>query len=156
MKLFLIIISIVLVSCNSQKKAAMDAEKLAQSESENRLELVMQEEQSGFDTDEMLVIRDAKRLKSFFSKINRTRKPGLPVPAVDFLKDVIIIQCSEGKSLTNNASLFVLKETDTQVILNIQNLSNTKDTSKANGYGSFSIYRMPTTTKEILLDKHHK
>lgn len=153
MKLFLIAISLVLVSCNSQKKAAMNEEKIEQSESENRLELVMQEEQGGFDTDEMLVIRDAKRLKSFFSKINRTRKPGLPVPDVDFLKDMIIIQCAEAKSLTNSASLYVLKETDTQITLNTKNLSDTKETLKANSYGSFRMYKMPTTAKEILLEK---
>ncbi|KAG1648923.1 hypothetical protein GQR58_029470 [Nymphon striatum] len=113
----------------------------------------MQEEQGGFETDEMLVIRDAKRLKSFFSKINRTRKPGLPVPDIDFLKDMIIIQCSDGKSQSNTTFLSVVKETDTQIILISNGPSNASDTEKIKSYGSFSIYKMPSSTKEILLDK---
>lgn len=156
MKIFLFVISLVLVSCNGQKKAAMSAEEIERTETENLLELVMQEEQGGFETDEMLVIRDAKRLKSFFSKINRTRKPGLPVPDIDFLKDMIIIQCSDGKSQSNTTFLSVVKETDTQIILISNGLSDGSDTEKIKSYGSFSIYKMPASTKEILLDKQIK
>lgn len=156
MKLFLIAISLVLLSCNSQKKATMKDDKTEQSESGSGLELIMQEEQGGFEADEMLVFRDAKRLKSFFSKINRTRKPGLPVPDIDFLKEIIIIQCTEKESLTDSASLSVLKETATQFILNIQNRSEAKNTLNANSYGSFSIYKMPITAKDIILEKQLK
>ena len=156
MRLFLIAISLVLLSCNSQKKATMKDDKTEQSQSGSGLELIMQEEQGGFDADEMLVFRDAKRLKSFFSKINRTRKPGLPVPDVDFSKEIIIIQCTVKESLTDGASLSVLKETATQLILNIQNRSKAKNTLNVKSYGSFSLYKTPITAKDIILEKRLK
>ena len=156
MKLFIIILSLVLVSCNSQKKAAMSETEIASSESENRLELIMQEAQGGFDADELLVIRDVKRLKSFFSKINRTRKPGLPIPAIDFEKEMILIQCTREESQTNLATLSVIEETDTQVIINVENRSKTKNALIADSSGSFCIYKMAITTKDVILEKRTK
>lgn len=156
MKLFLIAISFILVSCNGQKKVALNEEKMASSESENQLELIMQEEQGGFDVDEMLVIRDTKRLKSFFSRINRTRKPGLPVPDVDFLKDMVIIQCVGEESHSRLATLSILKETDTQVILKAVDQIEIKDTSGDYSFGSFGIYKMPLSPKELIFEKHIK
>jgi hypothetical protein len=150
MRLFLVAIFFVLISCNGQKKAAINEVKVVKSELGNHLELIMQEEQGGLDADEILVIRDAKRLKSFFSKINRTRKPGLPVPDIDFAKDMVIIQCTGEESL---AMLSVLKETDTQVVLNAENRSKAKDVTSS---GSFCIYKMASTLKEVIVKKRIK
>lgn len=153
MKLFLITISFVLVSCNGQKKAALNEEKMAPSELENQLELIMQEPQGGFDADEILVIKDEKRLKNFFSKINRTRKPGLPVPDIDFLKDMVIIQCVGEESHSRRVILSVQKETETQMILKAVDQTEIRDSSNDQNYGSFGIYKMPLSTKEIILDR---
>ena len=39
---------------------------------------------------EVRVIQDQKSLQKFYTKITMTRKPGLPVPMVDFSKDMLI------------------------------------------------------------------
>ncbi len=156
MRTVLIAITFVLVSCNGQKKAALDDNKNIASESENQLELVMSEEQGGFEADEMLVIRDSKRLKSFFLKVNRTRKPGLPLPDIDFSQDMLIIQCIGEETHDNLASLTIFEETNTQVILMEKDKIQTKNASSAANSNSFCIYKMPLTQKEVIMEKDIK
>ena len=156
MRTLLIAITFVLVSCNGQKKAAMNDNSNITSENENQLELLMNEGQGGFETDEMLVIRDSKRLKSFFAKINRTRKPGLPVPDIDFAKDMLIIQCIGKKNHDNLTAFTVFEETNSQVILKEKGKIKTNGASNVASASSFWIYKMPLTQKKVIFEKHIK
>lgn len=157
MKLYFIAIVLILVSCNGQKKAVMDDKKeVASAASENQLELLMSEAQGGFETDELLVIRDAKRLKSFFSKINRTRKPGLPVPEIDFSKDMLIIQCIGEENHANNNIFSSVEETPTQMILKTQDSEKSENDTSAASASSFCVYKMPLTQKEVMLENSIK
>ncbi len=83
----------IILSCNGQKKAALDNgdDKKAGSE---KLTLLLADNYSGSEVEETMIIKDAKALQRFYSKINRTRKPGLPVPDVDFTKEMILVHCS--------------------------------------------------------------
>ena len=147
MKFFLIVISFVLVACNGQKKAVMGEQAVANSESAGRLELIMQEDQGGFEGDEMLVIRDAKRLKSFFSKINRTRKPGIPVPTIDFKKETLVVLCSGEHQNTLNSALELILETDKEIQL--KTIYNKEKIKGKAIVSPFKIYKIPFSDKEI-------
>ena len=48
---------------------------------------------SNVEVYETTVIKDAKSLSKFYAGINKTRKPGLPVPIVDFSKEMAILVC---------------------------------------------------------------
>ncbi|MGB5666541.1 MAG: hypothetical protein WBM53_06820, partial [Maribacter sp.] len=93
MKGLLLVILMIFSSCNCHKKAAMNNEGDKNSHNE-KLTLLLQDNYSGSDVAETMIITDAKALKSFYSKINRTRKPGLPVPEVDFTQEMILVHCS--------------------------------------------------------------
>ena len=90
MKLFLIGTLFLFMACNGQKKTTMQNG----AELNAGLQLVVSDEHSGAEFSETIVIKDVKALKSFYSKINMTRKPGLAVPDINFEKDMIVITCS--------------------------------------------------------------
>ena len=118
-----------------------------------KLTLLMQDNYSGTDVAETLIIRDIKALKSFYSKINRTRKPGIPVPEVDFAKEMILVHCSGEQTNGKQAMLSVEEENDSEVII-----STSVEKSKKSGTSSalispFSVYKMPLTQKDISFKK---
>ena len=142
----------LILSCNGQKKAAMK-DKNDMNEGSEKLTLLLQDNYSGSDVAETLVITDAKELKSFYSKINRTRKPGLPVPEVDFTKEMILIHCSGEQKNGKQALLSVEEENEKEVII-----STSVEKSKKSGTSSalispFSVYKMPLTQKDITFKK---
>lgn len=147
MKLFFIGTLFLFVACNGQKKATMQNE----AETNAGLQLIVSDDHSGAEVSETMVIRDAKALKSFFSKINMTRKPGLPVPDVNFEKDMIIITCTGERNDGALPTLLVKKETTSQMVLFTSLQTDKKNTSHAIT-SPFSIYKMPLTDKEIIFE----
>jgi len=152
---YLIIIFLVLVSCNGQKKAIAE-DSTTVSKFDSSLELLVQDEYVGFDTAETMVIRDEKRLRSFYSKINRTRKPGLPVPIIDFSKEMVIVQCSGTQNYSGLPILLFGKETEDQVFLDSKINEDTSDTSTALYMSPFCVYKMSLTKKEIVVKRNHE
>lgn len=152
MKQFLALIFLVLISCNGQKKAAIESDNAQEEGMEtNNLVLILQEPDSSFDTAETMIIKDAKRLKSFYSKINMTRKPGIPIPVVDFSKEMIVIQCSGVVSQDGLPVLSILKETDTKIILSSNFQKNTIHQTRTTTR-PFCIYKMPLSEKNIEIE----
>ncbi len=138
----------IILSCNGQKKAAMK-DKNDMNVGSEKLTLILQDNYSGTDVAETLVIKDEKALKSFYSKINRTRKPGLPVPEVDFTKEMILIHCIGEQTNGNQATLSIVEENDLEIIIR----KSVKKTQKSNTSSAlispFSVYKMSLTSKEI-------
>ncbi|MGB5666304.1 MAG: hypothetical protein WBM53_05625, partial [Maribacter sp.] len=100
------------------------------------------------------VITDAKALKSFYSKINRTRKPGLPVPDVDFTKEMILVHCSGlRKSNVAPSSLSIMEETDEELVLETTNGKVEQKGGDSAEISPFSVYKMPLTSKKIIFKK---
>ncbi|MEO1486632.1 MAG: hypothetical protein AAFU57_12850 [Bacteroidota bacterium] len=59
----------------------------------NGMEAILEDGYYPVDEKQALVIENEKSLKAFFSKVNRSRKPGLPVPQIDFTKEVALVVC---------------------------------------------------------------
>jgi len=153
MKGLLLVILMIFSSCNCQKKAAMNNEEDTNIHNE-KLTLLLQDNYSGSDVSETLVIKDAKELKSFYSKINQTRKPGLPVPEVDFTKEIILVHCSGlRKSNVAPPSLSVLEETDEELVLETTNGKVEQKGGDSAEISPFSVYKMPLTSKKIIFKK---
>lgn len=154
MKEVFIILSLIFVSCNAQKNAITEEEStLANLKLKNGFELVLQEQNSSFEVAEIVIIKNAKRLKSFYSKVNMTRKPGLPVPTIDFTKEMIVIQCAGKQEYNGFLVLSVLQESDNQVILKSKIEIDNDDNSASRVYSPFCIYKMNLTQKEIIFKK---
>ncbi|NNE77316.1 MAG: hypothetical protein HKN31_09620, partial [Pricia sp.] len=82
---------LIFLSCNGQKKSAMATEGANNQNTDERLSLVVSDMYAPTEAVETLVIKDAKSLQKFYSKVNRTRKPGLPVPEIDFSKEMVVV-----------------------------------------------------------------
>lgn len=152
MKNYLIGILLILVSCNGNKKTSVKNSD-SQLKSDPPLVLILQDEYGSFNVEETMVIKDEKRLKSFYSKINKTRKPGLPVPLIDFSKEMVIVQCSGEQNHSGVPILTFNKETDHQVLIDYDIAEEPGDAATAIVRNPFCIYKMPLTDKEIIVEK---
>ncbi|VAW10224.1 hypothetical protein MNBD_BACTEROID03-153 [hydrothermal vent metagenome] len=153
MKMFLLGIVVLVLSCNGQKKASMVEDKEDNSTQSDSLVLLVRDSYSGSDLSETLIITNSKALKFFFSQVNKTRKPGIQVPEVDFSKEVVIIHCSGKQGSAALPMLTLLKETDTTLVLGSRFEINKKTNSATVVTSPFCVYKMPLTTKRISVEK---
>ena len=142
----------IIMSCNGQKKAAMK-DKNDMEVGKEKLTLLLQDNYSGMDVAETLVIKDVKGLKSFYSKVNRTRKPGIPVPEVDCTKEMILIHCSGEQMDGTQVTLSVEEENDLEVIIRTSVKKTQKSGTSSALISPFSVYKMPLTQKEVTFKK---
>ena len=150
MKYTVVFILIMFASCNGQKKASGEkADLQSNMNPTTSLTLLLQDNYSGAETAETLVIKDAKTLKMFFAKINRTRKPGLPVPEVDFSKDMVIIYCGGVRKDNGLPKLSLKAETEGKMVFEpiYQNVQKGNLSSAATS--PFCVYTIPFTDKDI-------
>jgi hypothetical protein len=148
MKTLILSVLLVIASCNGQKKASMRNSELAIDTSE-KLVLLLRDNYSGSDAEETLIIRDVKTLRSFYSRINRTRKPGIPLPNIDFTKEIVLVHCMGEQWVGALSSLSFVDETDNELVLRITNrTTEQKETFPAN-ISPFSVYKMSISKKKI-------
>lgn len=148
-RIALITLVFILGACNGQKKVIGSQNE--GNAPEGNLELLIADAYSGASDDETMVIKSPKALKSFFSQINKTRKPGLPVPDIDFEKEIVVITCSGRR---NNGSFPVLRikeETTSKVVL-MTTFETVKDPDNQAITSPFSLYKLPLTDKEIVFE----
>lgn len=98
---------------------------------------------------EVRVIQDQKSLQKFYTKINMTRKPGLPVPMVDFSKDMLILVCLGEQRKEVVPLLSKLQETDTKISIAVQLIEKEQVelTSIQPIYYPFYLYKMTIIDK---------
>jgi hypothetical protein len=140
-----------MVSCNGQKTVSVTHAK-SKLKPDNFMVLILQDEHSDFSVAETMVITSQKGLRSFYSKINKTRKPGLPLPEVDFAKEMLIIHCSGEQNGVGLAALSFSEETQSEIILESKFESTTKVAVmiKTN---PFCVYKIPVSDKAVVISK---
>ena len=148
MKVFLFLVLGLSISCKSQEKAAeVTAEELSQEE----LTLLLSDNYGGTETAEIQVIRDTKSLIKFFAEINKTRKPGLPLPEIDFNKEMLLVYCHGKTQLKTIPGLFVREETDQEKVLGVMELENAVTATDSAIKFPFSLYKLPLSEKQFVL-----
>ncbi|TMM53806.1 hypothetical protein FEE95_18075 [Maribacter algarum] len=156
MKNYLVAVLFVLASCNGQKKASMKDSSSGSKPANSKMVLLVQDEYGGFDVEETMIIKDEKRLKSLYAKINRTRKPGLPLPIIDFSKEMVIFHCVGEQNFDGLPVLTFNAETEKQVILNSDMHRDSKENLTSIRTNLFCIYKIPITKKEVLVERNFK
>jgi len=152
MKYSLLLVLIVFTSCNGQKKATVaDNDSKSDLDANTSLTLLLQDNYSGSDTSETMVVKDSKTLKGFFSKINRTRKPGLPVPEVDFSKDMVIIYCEGLRNDSGFSGLSLKVETKDRLVFKPTYQAPQEKSNFTAAISPFCVYKIPLTDKEITI-----
>lgn len=148
MKVFLFLVLSLSMSCRSHEKAA----KVATDEFiQEEFTLILSDNYGGTATAEIQVIRDTKSLIKFFAEINKTRKPGLPLPEIDFSKEMVLVYCFGKTTLKTVPGLFVKQETDQEKILGIMGGENETLLSDTPVKMPFSLYKVPLSEKKFLL-----
>ncbi len=93
---FLFAFSIVLLgnmsSCKSQEKTTTNNAKSKKMviKKDIPFTILLQNGHSNITEQKNIVIKDKKSLNAIYSKINSTRKPGLPIPKIDFSKTMVL------------------------------------------------------------------
>nr|WP_288935998.1 hypothetical protein [uncultured Allomuricauda sp.] len=113
---------------------------------------------SNIESFETRVIKDGKSLRKFYSEINKTRKPGLPIPIVDFSKEMVILVCLGEQKGKKTPVLSKLKETDNEVSIAVEIIKENqqKELTIQPTYFPFYLYKMPLVDKTITLQKIDK
>ncbi len=149
-RLIFIILTLIL-SCKSQKEGVNANE--SQSAVEDNLTYVLSDSYGGTEDPELMVIRDAGKLKRFFIEINKTRKPGLPVPKVDFSREMVVIYCGGQVAGNQIPGLNTKSENPEKLILSVApEKSENQAASTAVTY-PFVLYTLPLTDRKIELDR---
>ena len=149
MKTLILGLLILTGTCGSQKDKVKDANY--QELDDNPLTLILSDNYGGTDTEQLLVLRDNKALKSFFSKVNMTRKPGLQIPEIDFSTEMVVIYCNGKTTDVNTPTLNRMEDKDDKMIFARKPESKQKKDPSTAVLMPFHLYKMPLTEKEIML-----
>ncbi|RIV30517.1 hypothetical protein D2V08_15615 [Flagellimonas lutimaris] len=142
-----------MLSCKAQK----DEQSLVGEKIED-MELVDHDDFTNIEAFDTRVIRDGKSLRKFYAEINKTRKPGLPVPIIDFSKETVILVCLGEQRGRKTPMLSKLKETDNEISIAVEIIKEKqqKESTIQSIYFPFYLYKMPLVDKTITFQKIDK
>ena len=128
------------VSCKSRTTVINDPNE------KPKMELIFEGNYSGFDEEQLLQIKNQEELLLFYGRINRTRKPGLQPPAIDFSEHMLLIWCGGNKS--HGYVKLELRPGDKH--LSIHKIdAKTKGGKEDPVVNPFSIYKLSISSKKI-------
>lgn len=142
--------ALVLTSCNAQKSTVVHDDSHKDEKALSRV-LVDYHDASAFDRT--MVIRDKKALTKLFSSVNRTRKPGLPMPQIDFSKNMLVVHFFRFTERTEKLGLSIIEETESIIFLQEKETPQL-DSSTTHNILPFGIFVLPSTVKEIRVKDH--
>lgn len=110
------------------------------------------------DTFQIREIRDFKTLNKFYREINKTRKPGLSVPMVDFTKDMLVLVCLGEQQGKKEVALSQLrqKETEIWIAVDVWDVQQEDAVSIQPMYFPFYLYKMPLVDKTLHFQRVEK
>ena len=131
---------LLLSACKSSGMA--DAESKKQAE----IEMVVTENYSGFEEEQLMLIKNKAELLTFYGRVNRTRKPGLEPPIIDFKKEMLLVWCG-GETDSDVQELEITTTADEVMVRK----KRSKNASRKNErrVSPFTIYKMPMSAKTL-------
>ncbi len=139
----LVIFCMIFMGCKGQNKAAAAVQE--------SLHLELQDYYGGFETDTAWTVKNEKGLQGFMAQVNKTRKPGLPIPKIDFSKRVVLIACGGTGSPGPFTGLVCAEDSDTEIHFTM--IHDRAEHREAGGLVSFYIYSLPVPSKSIVFSE---
>ncbi|QXP52427.1 hypothetical protein [Cellulophaga sp. HaHa_2_1] len=136
-----IILFFFIVSCSAQKTS------MKTSENNEDLVLILSDLHSNIATPQILVIEEVSSLRTFFATVNKTRKPGLAFPKVDFSKEQIIIYARGENYSATIPQLRISNEDSSAVFVECSIQEIGEDTGVITS--PFTMYRIKKITKQL-------
>jgi hypothetical protein len=145
--LFLILL---LTACKCPKKAMGTGE---QEVSGSTLTYILSDSYGGAAEEELLVIRSKGELQKFFAGVNKTRKPGLPLPEIDFNENMVLVYSAGETRAGNPPELIPLQLKEDRILMGVKNEKGQNDNVSTAITMPFVIYTMRRTDKEVVLER---
>nr|WP_299342968.1 hypothetical protein [Allomuricauda sp.] len=148
--LYMVLLMLCLVSCKAQKETQEPS-----ADEQSKIVLVDQDEYSGFAEYNTMVIRDFKSLAKFYAEVNKTRKPGLPIPKIDFSQEMVLVICAGEQKGPQSAELSVLEENNADLVVGVSMKPNQDPNTLTSTVIShpFYLYKIPSVDKEVVFQK---
>ena len=145
-KNFIFFILILLVQLNACKSTVSSS---LQNSNEMGMQNILNENYSGFEEEKYFLIRNQEDLNTFYGKINRTRKPGLVPPVVDFTQNMLLVWCGDSKA-SNFVDLEINESDDSLIVHKLK-----PKTKKQNNLivSPFSIYKLRLSSKSLKIQQ---
>lgn len=140
--ILLFILAVSLGSCKSQEKMKLENTDTV------AMDLIMSGDHSGFEQEQLLKIDSRLEFEEFFGKINRTRKPGIPVPEIDFKRKSVIVRL-KGTTTNNEPDITLQKSSKENLLLKKVRTNSRKETTAL--LTPFFIYSVPKTNKDVII-----
>lgn len=139
-------------ACKSKKDTSSEGE--SQDPEMMKLEMVTSDLYGGAEEEEFQVIRDAGTLSKFYRKVNMTRKPGLPVPEIDFSKFTVVLYCSGKTKTPQMPDFYVSTQNEAEMVLEKRKplVADSLGTGMATTT-PFGLYILPYTDKQVILSE---
>ena len=144
MKVVLLSLFVLAVSCKNGKAITESNDYDA------KLTLLLQDSYFVTDTAETIVVRDAKSLQVFFTRVNKTRKLRLTVPEVDFSKETVLIACMGEQKTNALPRLKVLQENEAELVVGIYLKEEGNTTTNSTTSYPFCVYKTPISNAEVV------
>lgn len=146
--LFLILL---LTACKCPKKAVgTGGQEVSGS---NSLTYILSDSHGGAAGEELLVIRSKGELQKFFAGVNKTRKPGLPLPEIDFNENIVLVYSAGETRAGNPPELIALQIKEDRILMGVKKEKGQNDSIAAAITMPFVIYTIPRTNKEVVLER---
>lgn len=117
------------------------------------LTLVLADSYGGAEEESLQVFRSQGGLQKFFAQVNKTRKPGLAVPVIDYTKNMVLVY-SPGKTPAGALpGLTTLGEKEGNILVGTKKSGEQTNNASAALTQPFAIYTMPRTDKEVVLQR---
>lgn len=141
----------ILLGCKCPKKvtnitAVQESDKM-------ELTLLLTDNYGGTEGEELQVFRSEGELKKFFTRVNKTRKPGLAVPEVDFSKQLVLLYCPGTSTNGSWQKLEARQSKDERILIEARESKKQEEVAAGAITMPFSLYTMPLTDKEVVLDQ---
>lgn len=112
MKIFLMSIILLFSTCKGGQSSYKDASVNVP------FQVLITASQSNIDQPKRKIISTQEELQTLFVEINKTRKPGIPIPEIDFDKEIVAF-VNMGQTSTGGYSITVenIEKTNDEVII---------------------------------------
>lgn len=140
---FILFFIVQLNSCKSSVTSSL------QNSNEMSMQNILNENYSGFEEEDYFLIRNQEALNTFYGKINRTRKPGLVPPVVDFSQNMLLVWCGDSDT-SNFVDLEIKEGADSLIVHKLES-----KTKKQNNFivSPFSIFKLPLSVKSLKIQQ---
>ncbi|MEM8847976.1 MAG: hypothetical protein AAGD17_12810 [Bacteroidota bacterium] len=141
------IILLTQVSCKSQNQSVVKDDF----QNDSKITLIDTNDYSGIYEAETTVIRDMKSLSKFYAQVNKMRKPGLPVPTIDFSKYTVLAICAGEQKPDTKMVASIADENENTLLINLRSQKNTEsgDVTITVITHPFYLYQIPFTEKTV-------